>query len=99
MNNLIFPLLDKNHDWQQHLEKHREEAGELMDAIMNIRERGLEGILEEAMDTIQVSIGIIHKVDKENPALVREANIKHYLKMFTKGFEVCEILKLEGDHK
>lgn len=93
------PVLKKDDDWENHVDKLLEEAIELIDEIEYIEkdlfeEVSHECIVEEALDVVQVCIGILDKVESEYPGTIKKNIQKHYIKLLQRGWKVKEILKV-----
>lgn len=77
-------ILDKNETLKQEREKLLEESIELMNAITSY---DIENTIEETLDVIQVCIGILDTLQKEeNIDLEKEIN-KHNRKLLERGWE------------
>lgn len=81
MIDMKLPVLEKDHEWNEHLGKLREETHELRTAIeildysekckdknvLKDEQAAAECVLSEALDVIQVAIGIIEKILEKYP--------------------------------
>lgn len=99
---ILIPILRKDHDWDKHREKLQEEIKELDDAIRDLETYGeqqivIEQAIEEAMDVIQVCIGIIYKVLETHREIAIEKIRGHIVKLINRGWKVAKVLKVEED--
>lgn len=98
--NLKMPILKKNHDWDEHLLKFREEAKELEISIgildfiekkqkesFKTPEEAAESLISETLDVIQMCIGILDKLMKSYPKLVCKGFTKHIKKLDSRGWK------------
>lgn len=98
--NIKIPVLQKIDSWEKHLDKQQEEAEELREAIVNVaylernNEKNLLHIAEEALDNIEVCIGILDKLGKE---IVEKANIEHIKKLEKRGWNFKNVLEIRED--
>lgn len=84
------PILDKNDSWQKSRDKLEEESKECLDKInLLINNYGMDKreIASEALDVIQVCIGILDKLDNEG-VNVRLEVAKHLVKLSNRGWGI-----------
>lgn len=97
---LKLPVLQKDDNWEKHLEKVEEESLELYEAIEalsyyeNITVNQLLHIAEEALDNIEVCIGILDKLGKE---ITEKANVNHIKKLAERGWKFKAVLEIRED--
>lgn len=88
-------VLDKNDSWGMHKAKVYEESLELVDAI---KEGDNAHIAEEALDTIQVAIGILDKLHKEGID-IQQAVYRHNKKLTNRGWDAKAIIKIQVNRR
>lgn len=86
-------VLDKKDGWKKHKDKVKEEAAELVEAI---EERDSAHIAEEALDNIQVSIGILDKLHYEGID-IQQAVYKHNKKLTNRGWNYKAVIKVQAN--
>lgn len=84
-------VLNKNDNWGLHKAKVYEECLELVDAI---KEGGNVHIAEEALDIIQVAIGILDKLNHEGIDL-QQAIYRHNKKLADRGWNAKAVVKVQ----
>jgi NTP pyrophosphatase (non-canonical NTP hydrolase) len=84
-------VLDKNDNWGLHKAKVYEESLELVEAI---KEGDNAHIAEEALDVIQVAIGILDKLHHEEID-IQQAVFKHNKKLANRGWDAKAFIKIE----
>ncbi|MGF7059266.1 hypothetical protein [Brassicibacter mesophilus] len=100
---LKLPVLQKDDKWEEHMDKVEEESLELYDAIEalsyyeNITEKQLLHIAEEALDNIEVCIGILDKLEKIDKRIVKKANANHIKKLLERGWKFKKLLTIKED--
>ena len=99
MINIQMPILEKNDTWETHREKLREEAGEVIDVIMNIESapESASELLAETLDVMQVCIGIIEQLEKTNRKIILEGQIKHVEKLYKRGWKFKKMIIIRED--
>lgn len=96
------PVLFKNDSWEEHQEKVVEENFELFEAIENlndidVKEEHLLHIAEEAFDNIEVSLGILDKLEQEHKGIIEKANLLHIKKLVERGWKFKTVLEIRED--
>ncbi|KGG81076.1 hypothetical protein Y919_02625 [Caloranaerobacter azorensis H53214] len=97
---MILPVLDKKEDWAQHQQKLMEEFKELSLALATTNiygEESIENIVEEALDVIQVCIGILDRVNENNPRILKNKLQHHVVKLANRGWKFKEVLRVVED--
>ncbi|SHH54516.1 hypothetical protein SAMN02745135_01148 [Caloranaerobacter azorensis DSM 13643] len=97
---IILPVLDKKEDWAQHQQKLKEEFKELSLALATTNiygEEAIENIAEEALDVIQVCIGILDRVNENNPRILKNKIQRHVVKLVNRGWKFKEVLRVVED--
>lgn len=84
-------VLAKDDKWGKHKKKVDEESLELVEAI---GEGDLEHIAEEALDTIQVCIGILDKLYHQGID-IQQAVDKHNRKLVGRGWAHKAVVKIQ----
>lgn len=84
-------VLDKNDNWGLHKAKVYEECLELADAI---KEGDNVHIAEEALDIIQVAIGILDKLHHEGID-IQQAAYRHNEKLAARGWDTKAVIKIQ----
>jgi NTP pyrophosphatase (non-canonical NTP hydrolase) len=84
-------VIDKNDSWGMHKAKAHEECLELIEAI---NENDELHIAEEALDNIQVSIGILDKLSSEGVDIQTVIN-KHNKKLINRGWKSKITIKVQ----
>lgn len=111
MIDMKLPVLQKNHDWNEHIKKLREESYELKTAIeiLNYSEKhkdenvlkdeqaAAECALSEVLDVIQVCIGIIEKILERYPKALKSAVMMHVEKLYRRGWKFRKWLRIEEE--
>lgn len=97
---LKLPVLQKDDNWEQHMDKVEEESLELYDAIEalsyyeNITEKQLLHIAEETFDNIEVAIGILDKLEQIDKRIVKKANANHIKKLIDRDWKFKTVLEI-----
>lgn len=100
---LLIPVLVKDENWKQHKDKLFEETHELLTVLGEVgsltlaSDSDVEDIVEEAMDVIQVCIGILDKVEKEHPAVLEKMTGTHIAKLINRGWLIKKVLRVHED--
>lgn len=84
-------VIDKNDRWGMHKAKVYEECLELIEAI---NENDELHIAEEALDNIQVSIGILDKLNSEGVDIQKVID-RHNRKLIGRGWEPKTTIKVQ----
>ncbi|RMD05064.1 hypothetical protein D9O40_00820 [Clostridium autoethanogenum] len=84
-------VLDKKDKWKEHEKKVNEESEELVEAI---KEGNTTHIAEEALDNIQVSIGVLDKLYHEGMN-IEEAIFTHNRKLVNRGWKHKAVVKVQ----
>lgn len=84
-------VLDKDDRWNMHKSKVYEECIELADAI---KEGDKDHIAEEALDNIQVAIGILDKLHQEGVD-IQKAISMHNKKLNDRGWKHKRTIKIQ----
>lgn len=84
-------VLDKKDKWKDHKKKVDEEASELIEAI---EEGNVSHIAEEALDNIQVSIGILDKLYHEGVDIQGAVHM-HNKKLVGRGWKHKAVVKVQ----
>lgn len=84
-------VLDKKDKWKTHKDKVDEESTELIEAI---KEGNVSHIAEEALDNIQVSIGVLDKLYHEG-VNIEEAIYAHNKKLVGRGWKHKAVVKVQ----
>lgn len=88
-------VLAKKDTWKKHSEKVEEEALELIEAI---KEKDPVHIAEEALDNIQVSIGVLDKLCHEGVD-IQQAIYRHNKKLVDRGWDHKAVVKVQVNKK
>lgn len=88
-------VLDKKDKWKEHEKKISEESEELVEAI---KEGNTEHIAEEALDNIQVSIGVLDKLYSEGVD-IQDAVHMHNKKLVGRGWKHKAVVKVQVNKK
>jgi galactokinase/mevalonate kinase-like predicted kinase len=97
------PVLQKDDSWGEHLDKQQEESEELREAIVKVayleeyNEKNLQHIAEEALDNIEVCIGILDKLEQIDKRIVKKANANHIKKLLERGWKFKKLLTIKED--
>lgn len=96
------PVLKKDESWSEHLKKLNEEVKELADEMEYIdkdlfEEIGYQCIIEEALDVIQVCIGIIDKAETKYHGKLKKASKEHIRKLMERGWTIKKVLQVVED--
>lgn len=99
---LNLPVLQKDDSWEKHRDKSEEESVELYRAIQEVihgecDENKLLHIAEEALDNIEVSIGILDKLEQIDKEIIKKANLNHIKKLENRGWNFKRILEIRED--
>lgn len=111
MIDMKLPVLEKDHDWNEHLSKFREEAHELRTAIeildysskckdksvLKDEQAAAECALSEVLDVIQVCIGIIEKILERYPRALKSAVLMHVEKLYRRGWNFRKMIRIEEE--
>lgn len=84
-------VLDKKEKWGMHKAKVYEESLELAEAI---KEGDNAHIAEEALDNIQVAIGILDKLHNEGLD-IQQAVYRHNKKLVARGWNAKAVIKVQ----
>lgn len=84
-------VLDKKEKWGMHKAKVYEESLELVEAI---KEGDNAHIAEEALDVIQVTIGVLDKLHNEGMD-IQQAIYRHNKKLVNRGWKEKAIVKIQ----
>lgn len=84
-------VLNKNDNWGLHKAKVYEECLELVEAI---KEEDNVHIAEEALDIIQVAIGVLDKLHHEKID-IQQAIYKHNKKLADRGWDAKAVIKVQ----
>lgn len=84
-------VLDKKDKWKEHEKKVNEESEELVEAI---KEGNTAHIAEEALDNIQVAVGILDKLYHEGMN-IEEAIFTHNKKLVNRGWKHKAVVKVQ----
>jgi phosphoribosyl-ATP pyrophosphohydrolase len=84
-------VLDKNDSWETHIEKVEEESKELVEAI---KESNHAHMGEEAMDNIQVAIGVLYKLYQEGTD-IQQIVRRHEKKLVGRGWNAKAVIKIQ----
>ncbi|ABR48554.1 hypothetical protein Amet_2400 [Alkaliphilus metalliredigens QYMF] len=90
------PVLAKDHSWVRHRLKLHEEHDELQQAIFGVKDN-IGHVAAEALDTIQVCIGILDKVEEEVPGMVKKEIFNHNRKLLERGWKVKKVIQITED--
>lgn len=89
-------VLDKKDSWKKHRDKVEEESTELVEAI---KEKDPAHIAEEALDNIQVSIGVLDKLYCLGLIDIQQAIDKHNKKLVDRGWNHKAVVKVQVNKK
>lgn len=101
--NIKIPVLLKDDSWFKHRDKLEEEYEELYKAIERVAyigdtdEEDLLHIAEEALDNIEVCIGILDKLEQIDKKIIEKANLLHVKKLASRGWQFKTILECKED--
>lgn len=88
-------VLNKEDKWKTHKDKVDEESTELIEAI---KEGNTAHIAEEALDNIQVNIGILDKLYHDG-VNIEEAVHTHNRKLVNRGWKHKAVVKVQVNKK
>lgn len=88
-------VLSKEDKWKEHEKKVNEESEELVEAI---EEKDAAHIAEEALDNIQVNIGILDKLYHDG-VNIEEAVHTHNRKLVNRGWKHKAVIKVQVNKK
>lgn len=97
------PILEKNHGWTTHSEKLNEECVEVMIAIHDldnekkeeIKEKVAIELISEVFDVMQICIGIMDKLLKAYPYILKQSTVRHIKKLCSRGWQFKSWVKIE----
>ncbi|TCO79110.1 nucleoside triphosphate pyrophosphohydrolase family protein [Marinisporobacter balticus] len=105
--NILIPILKKDETWKQHKKKLVEEYAELHNELTRtqflekdgavVDEEQIGKVVEEAMDVIQVAVGIIYKALETHREIAIKKIQGHFVKLFDRGWKFIKILRMEED--
>lgn len=84
-------VLDKNDSWGTHIGKIYEESAELIEAIA---EGDHVHMVEEALDNIQVALGVLDKLQQEGID-IQQAVYRHNKKLIHRGWGIKASVNIE----
>ncbi|QAT40859.1 MazG nucleotide pyrophosphohydrolase domain-containing protein [Clostridium sp. JN-9] len=84
-------VLDRDYNWLKHKYKLCEETCEL---VKGINEKDLANIAEEALDIIQVCIGILDKLQL-NGIDISQVFLRHEKKLIDRGLKPKGVIEIE----
>lgn len=85
------PVLEKNDTWFKIIKKLAEEIIELVIAIIK---RDKKNIAEEALDVIQVAIGVLDKLEEEGMN-IESVTFRHLGKLINRGWKFKKVLEVK----
>ncbi|AOY76788.1 hypothetical protein [Clostridium formicaceticum] len=111
MINIKMPVLKKDHEWNEHLKKLREESYELRTAVQmldysekckdknTLKDEGAAAacVLSEVLDVMQVCIGIIEKLLEKYPTMLKNAVMIHIEKLYQRGWKFRKWIQIEEE--
>ncbi|AKL96646.1 hypothetical protein CACET_c32020 [Clostridium aceticum] len=109
MFDVKLPVLEKDDNWIIHIEKLKEESKELTTVVeildyieqheTNIKtpEKAAADAMGEALDVMQVCIGIIEKVMEKHPQILKQVVDQHLTKLSRRGWNFRKMLQIHED--
>lgn len=95
---MLIAVLEKEEIFIKHFEKLLEEVGELHEEVGINTYVNKEKAISEALDVIQVCIGLIDKLEPNNAGIEKAVNA-HFEKLKGRGWKFKKLieLRIEGD--
>jgi len=94
---IVLPVLDKNENFLQMMDKLNEEVEELEEAILNYQANGrkeLDHLIEEIFDVIQVAVGMLDKLKNEEGVKLDEKSQEHLVKIINRSWLIKKVLNI-----
>lgn len=106
--NIKLPVLEKDHDWNQHRDKFEEECIEVSEAIQWLKcmekeankekvEEAATELLSEVFDVMQMCVGVMDKLKKDHPKIIDQGVKRHVEKLYSRGWKFKSWLSIEED--
>ena len=98
---LRLPILVKDDTFEQHIEKLQEEVSELIEELRVLHlhpdKKQAVKVLSEALDNMQVIIGVIDNTAERFDIKLKDAEFDHVTKLYSRGWNFKKFLRLKED--